>query len=139
MPALSDPVHHPGCVVTRGVASRLAQLQPRGVWTGAGRPQVGGARGNDTTVDGHLQLLARRVEARHEEGNVEIEALAQPPADLAGLTVGVDDEPRQVRGQEVEVVEAGGALLRKRVLAQAQVPVQSAASFRNEAGGEAIP
>ena len=106
--ALADPVHHPGRVVTRGVASRLAQLQPRGVRTRAGRPQVGGARGNDPTVDGHLQLFARRVEARDEEGNVEFEALAQPPAGLAGLAVGVDDEPRQDRGQEHEVIEAGG-------------------------------
>ena len=86
MPALADPVHHPGRVVTRRVAPRLAELQPRGVRTRAGRLQAGGARGNDATVDGHLQLLARRVEARDEEGNVECEPLAQPPAEATGRT-----------------------------------------------------
>ena len=104
----------PAASCTWGVAPRLSELQPRGVGARAGRPQVGGARGNDATVDGHLQLLARRVEACDEEGNVEIEALTQPPADLAGLAVGVDDEPRQVRGQEDEVVEAGGFSRRRR-------------------------
>ena len=63
VPALAHPVHHPGRVGTRGVTSRLAELQSRGVRTWAGRPQAGGGRGNHPAVDGHLQLLARRVEA----------------------------------------------------------------------------
>ena len=70
VPALADPIHHAGRIVTRGIASRLAELQPRGVRTRVGRPQVGGARGSDVTVDRYLQLLARRVEARDEEGDV---------------------------------------------------------------------
>lgn len=101
VPALADPVHHPGRIVTRGIASRLAEPQPRGVRTRVGRPQVGGARGSDGTVDRYFQLLARRVEARDEEGDVwiarrrSLRALRDPDPPITDLLVtGSTNAPR---------------------------------------------
>ena len=73
VPALADPVHHPGRLRVRSVAPRLAELEPGSLRSGAACPEVRPARRGNAPVDWLRDCAARLVEARHEEGDAEIE------------------------------------------------------------------
>ena len=79
VPALADPVDHAGCAGVGGVAPRFAELEPGGFRPWAACPEVGAAGRGDAAVHRFGYRAARLVEARHEEGDAEIEALAEPP------------------------------------------------------------
>ena len=96
---------HRGRPRVGGVLAGNRELQPRHVRRQRAPADGGEARAPDRGADRGANLLGRVVEAADQERRRQLEPVAQRRRHSARVAVRVDDQPREVRRQEHEVVE----------------------------------